>query len=107
MAFFLSKIRQILVFLILFNLSSTEFINKNNLIYSPLFSQENLGNIHKIFYQNDKKNSNLIILSEDSVSSANLLSGEINYRKKINKLSEIVSVEPKNFFFNSKKKHYS
>ena len=103
MAFFLSKIRQILFLLFLINLSSSEFINKNNLIYTPLFSQENFGNIHKIFYQNDKKNSNLIAVSEDSISSINLKTKEINYRKKINKLSEIVSLEPKNFFLTQRK----
>ena len=92
------KSRQIFIFLILFNIITTEFLNKNNLIYSPLFHQENVGKIRKIFYQNEKQNSNLIILSEDNISSVNLAKKEINYQKKINPSSEIVSLEQKNFF---------
>ena len=92
------KARQIFIFLILFNIITTEFLNKNNLIYSPLFHQENVGKIRKIFYQNEKQNSNLIILSEDNISSVNLAKKEINYQKKINPSSEIVSLEQKNFF---------
>ena len=92
------KSRQIFIFLILFNIISSEFLNKNKLIYSPLFHHENIGKIRKIFYQNDKKNSNLILLSEDNISSVNLSQKQINYQKKINPLSEIVSLEPKNFF---------
>ena len=84
--------------ILLFNISLSEFQNKNNLIFSPLFSQENFGRVHKIFYQNDKKDSNLILLSEDSISSVNLPKKEVNYRKTVNKLSEIVSLEQKNFF---------
>ena len=98
MVFFLSKIRTLLIMIILFNISLSEFQNKNNLIFSPLFSQENFGRVHKIFYQNDKKDSNLILLSEDSISSINLPKKEVNYRKTVNKLSEIVSLEQKNFF---------
>ena len=92
------KSRQIFIFLILFNIISSEFLNKNKLIYSPLFHHENIGKIRKIFYQNDKKNSNLILLSEDNISSVNLSKKQINYQKKINPLSEIVSLEQKNFF---------
>ena len=92
------KLRQIFVFLILFNIITSEFQNKNTLIYSPLFHQENVGKIRKILYQNEKKNSNLILLSDDSISSVNLSKKEINYRKKINPFSEIVSLEQKNFF---------
>ncbi len=98
MAFFLHKINQIILFIFLFNILTCEFLNKNSLIYSPLFTQENFGNVHKIFYQNDKKNSNLILLSDDSVSSVNLQKNEVNYRKKINQNSEIINLEPKNFF---------
>ena len=98
MAFFLHKINQIILFIFLFNILTCEFLNKNSLIYSPLFTQENFGNVHKIFYQNEKKNSNLILLSDDSVSSVNLQKNEVNYRKKINKNSEIINLEPKNFF---------
>ena len=98
MVFFLSKIRTLLIMTLLFNISLSEFQNKNNLIFSPLFSQENFGRVHKIFYQNDKKDSNLILLSEDSISSVNLPKKEVNYRKTVNKLSEIVSLEQKNFF---------
>ena len=90
--------KQIYFFLFLFNTISSEFINKNKLIYSPLFYQENLGKVRKIFYQNEKQDSNLIILSDDSISSVNLSKKEINYRKKINPHSEIVSLESKNFF---------
>ena len=92
------KANQIFIFLILFNIISSEFQNKNKLIYSPLFHQENFGKIRKIFYQNEKQNSNLILLSEDTISSVNLSSKEINYRKKINPSSEIIALEPKNFF---------
>ena len=92
------KLRQIFVFLILFNIITSEFQNKNTLIYSPLFHQENVGKIRKILYQNEKKNSNLILLSDDSISSVNLSKKEINYRKKVNPFSEIVSLEQKNFF---------
>ena len=98
MVFFLSKFRNIFILMLLFNISFSEFQNKNNLIFSPLFSQENFGRVHKIFYQNDKKDSNLILLSEDSISSINIPKKEVNYRKAVNKLSEIVSLEPKNFF---------
>ena len=103
MDFYLLKLKQLLFLLILFNISSSEFINKNTLISSPLFNQENFGNVHKIFYQNDKKDSNLILLSEDSISSVNLPKKEINYRKKINKYSEIVSLEAKNYFLSKRK----
>ena len=92
------KFKQIIIFFILVNIITSEFQNKNNLISSPLFHEENIGKIRKIFYQNEKKDSNLILLSEDSISSVNLSKKEINYRKKINPLSEIVSLEPKNFF---------
>ena len=98
MAIFLSKLKQFLFLFFLFNISVCEFLNKNSLISSPLFTQENFGNIHRIFYQNEKKNSNLILLSEESVSSINLQKNEVNYRKKVNKFSEIVNLEPKNFF---------
>ena len=90
--------RHIFIFLILFNIISSEFLNKNSLIYSPLFHQENLGKIRNIFYQNENQNSNLILLSKDSISSVNLSKKEINYRKKINPLDDIVSLEAKNFF---------
>ena len=90
--------RQIFIFLILFNIISSEFLNKNSLIYSPLFHQENFGKIRKIYYQNENQNSNLILLSKDSISSVNLSKKEINYRKKINPLDDIISLEPKNFF---------
>ena len=103
MAFFSIKIRQIILLLILFNITSNEFLNKNSLISSPLFSQENFGKIHKVFYQNDKENSNLILLSENSISSVNIPKNEINYRRKINKLSEIVNLEPKNYFLTQRK----
>ena len=103
MAFFSIKIRQILLLFILFNITSNEFLNKNSLISSPLFSQENFGKIHKVFYQNDKENSNLILLSENSISSVNIPKNEINYRRKINKLSEIVNLEPKNYFLTQRK----
>ena len=98
MAIFLSKLNQLIFLFFLLNISACEFLNKNSLISSPLFTQENFGNIHRIFYQNEKKNSNLILLSEDSVSSINLQKNEVNYRKKVNKFSEIVNLEPKNFF---------
>ena len=103
MASFLSKIRQLLLLILLFNISSSEFLNKNNLIYSPLFNQENFVRVHRVFYQNEKKNSNLILLSEDSISSVNIAEKVINYRKKINKFSEIVNLEPKNFFLAERK----
>ncbi len=90
--------KQIYFFLFLFNTISSEFINKNKLSYSPLFYQENVCKVRKIFYQNEKQDSNLIILSDDSISSVNLSKKEINYRKKINQHSEIVSLESKNFF---------
>ena len=90
--------RHIFIFLVLFNIISSEFLNKNSLIYSPLFHQENLGKIRNIFYQNENQNSNLILLSKDSISSVNLSKKEINYRKKINPLDDIVSLEAKNFF---------
>ena len=72
-------------------------------VYSPFFNQENFCKIRKIFYQNDKPNSNLILLSEDNLSSVNLSKKEINYRKKINPQSEIVSLEQKNFFLTQPK----
>jgi len=97
------KTKQIFIFLILFNIISSEFLNKNKLIYSPFFNQENFCKIRKIFYQNDKPNSNLILLSEDNLSSVNLSKREINYRKKINPQSEIVSLEQKNFFLTQPK----
>ena len=98
MVFLLTKLKHLLVLFLLFNLSSSEFINKNSLISSPLFNQENFGRVRRIFYQNDKKNSNLILLSDNSVSSVNLSNKEINYRKKLNQFSDIVNLEPKNFF---------
>ena len=98
MAFNLLKINQIIILFILFNITSNEFLNKNTLTASPLFSQENFGKIHKVFYQNEKENSNLILVSENSISSINIPKNEINYRRKINKLSEIVNLEPKNYF---------
>ena len=103
MDFFVLKVKQLIYLLILFNISSSEFLNKNTLISSPLFNHENFGKVHKIFYQNDKKDSNLILLSEDSFSSVNLPQKEINYRKKINKFSEIVSLEPKNLFLTQRR----
>ena len=90
--------RHIFIFLVLFNIISSEFLNKNSLIYSPLFHQENFGKVRNIFYQNENQNSNLILLSKDSISSVNLSKKEINYRKKINPLDDIVSLEAKNFF---------
>ena len=95
--------RHIFIFLILFNIISSEFLNKNSLIYSPLFHQENFGKIRKIYYQNENQNSNLILASKDSISSVNLSKKEINYRKKINPLDEIISLEPKNFFMTQPK----
>ena len=99
MVFFdIAKIKQLLFLIILFNISISEFINKNTLISTPLFNQESFPRVHTVFYQNEKKNSNIILLSDESVSSVNLSKKEINYRKKINKFSEIVSLEPKNYF---------
>ena len=95
--------RHIFIFLILFNIISSEFLNKNSLIYSPLFHQENFGKIRKIYYQNENQNSNLILASKDSISSVNLSKKEINYRKKINPLDDIISLEPKNFFMTQPK----
>ncbi len=103
MVFFLPKIKQLLFLIILFNISISEFINKNTLISTPLFNQENFARVHTVFYQNEKKNSNIILLSDESVSSVNLSKKEINYRKKINKFSEIVSLEPKNYFLTQRK----
>ena len=97
------KSRQIFIFLILFNIISSEFLNKNTLIYSPLFHQENFGKVRKLFYQNEKQNSNIILLSEDNVSSVNLSKKEINYRKKVNPQSDIVDLEQKNFFITQPK----
>ena len=102
MASSLSKIKQLLLLIILFNISSSEFLNKNNLIYSPLFNHENFARVYKVFYQNEKKDSNLIFLSEDSVSSVNIAKKETNYRKKINRYTEIVNLEPKNFFLSQR-----
>ena len=98
MVCFLQKLKQSLLIILLLNIISTKFTNKNTLISTPLFNQENFGKIHRIFYQNEKKNSNIILLSEDSISSINLQKNEINFRKKMNKFSEIVSLEPKNYF---------
>ena len=98
MVCFLQKINQSILIILLFNIVSSEFVNKNTLISTPLFNQENFGRVHRLFYQNGKKDSNIIVLSEDSISSVNLQKNEINYRKKTNKFSEIVSLEPKNFF---------
>ena len=92
---FLKKL--ILLFLI-FNLSSSEITNKNTLLFTPLFSQENFGRIRRIFYQNEKQKSNLLFLSDDSVSSANLSNRNINFRKKLNKNCEIINLDKKNFF---------
>ena len=92
------KSKQIFIFLILFNIITSEFQNKNKLIYSSLFQHENIGKIGKILYQNEKEDSNLILLSDDSVSSVNLSKKEINYKKKLNPFSEIVSLDQKNFF---------
>ena len=95
--------KNIFIFLALFNIISSEFLNKNTLIYSPLFHQENFGKVHKIFYQNENQKSNLVLLSKDSISSVNLSSKEIKYRKKINPSSEIVNLESKNFFLSQPK----
>ena len=92
------KLNQIFLILILFNIISSEFINKNKLIYSPFFHQENFGKVHRIFYKNEKEDSNLILISDDSISSVNLAKKEINYRKKVNQRSEIVNLDSKNFF---------
>ena len=91
-------LKKLLLLFLIFNLSTSEIVNKNSLLFKNLFSQENFGRIRKIFYQNDKPKSNLLFLSDDSISSANLSNGNINFRKKLNKNSEVINLDQKNFF---------